>query len=302
MNRIRIILGLIILLMLSLFIGALFFTIYFPRPTTYSVHVKTEIVSVETVDQNGLGFDIPTSMIYFNTGDSLAVNEGYINVDGRVSMTIERVSKRLLLMSFEAKSSDQSVGSLVLADGKKFELSTYDVISIQNFDEQLLDKGAIVIPVYGQIKVGRNVGLSGALSDYGVLKSGEISMIGKSFLPNRYFEADKYNLLLGDEVIFENTSSEASGLVYIGDGDHLLVNYRIVAKTAWIKKPGAVDNETRFKISATLLNRFLKDQLFQTISLAIAFLIGLFSLAEFIRKAHQFLSNSNLINPKKKGL
>ncbi|MEO9484580.1 MAG: hypothetical protein ABJG47_14075 [Ekhidna sp.] len=296
--RIRIIFSLTIVLVVTLFMILLVITAYSPRPTTYSVNAITEIVEVQTSDQIGVQFDLSGATIYLDDADSIYIHNGFLALNKNVKFTVEWISDELVIFSFDKNDASRTIGAITYGNDRSVDLHRDDIISIQELTLNRMTNGAIIIPFLGDVKAGRNVGHLGAYSDYGVLKSGEITMIGKSIWQNKYFEADKYELSLGDEVLMYDAQSEASGLIYIGDEGGLRVSYRIVALKAWIKKPGAVDNETKFQISTSLLNRFLNDQLFKTLSLTIAFLIGLFTLLEFIRKTYSSFFES--MNAKKK--
>jgi hypothetical protein len=273
-------------------------TAYNPRPTTYSVNVNTEIAKVTlSLDTQ---FGIYGATLFSNNKTPLKIESGFLKLKENTVLIIEWISEDIITFTLKNPNKSEALGSLDFGDEDTVFIFNEDNISFQYMSEFRLTHGSIIIPFRGSIRVGKNVGHQGTFNGYGILKSGEISMIGKSLFQDRYFDAGKYQLSLGDEVIINSeTESESSGVIYIGKENALLVNYRIVAQKAWIKKAGAVDNDAKFQISTSLLTRFVKDQLFKTLSLTFASLIGIFTLAGFIKKIY---SNSLLSLQKKKAL
>lgn len=267
----------------------LYAIVFDPISSTFNVTVSTERITFETKDGNGSRLILDSvevagldSVIYQNFS-------GSFEIERSCNVRIERVSFGPLIVTVTAKKGnsagklyDSYNGDLVYSLPSFAEFIVYDV------QKRCLEGGTIVLPVDGDVILGRAIDLEIFGESTALLRSGELAITGTSSLIKENFEAGNAQLHLGDQLVFEGIKDKAFGFVTINENSGIQAAYRVKADRARILKPGPKEENGGYTIEATILDRFLHAALFQSISLFFAVMLALTSIITFVIDFYNF--------------
>lgn len=266
-----------VLIVLGLFLASTFvfvIAINIPIPTTFNVAVTTERIEYRTIDNNNSRIPLNNITIYNYLGDCLGLYNGSFEINKGAIVLLERVSMGPLLIQIKGHD-DESAGTFYSDNQDEIEKKA------ENFVEFFVDDPSkrnnngetILIPISGEVILGRTVNYESYSSSTALVKSGSITMVGKSLFGNQFFESGTYNLNIGDRFEIDMPQSKAYGFAVVNEESAMKVAYRVVGKKGKILTPGPVDEGSGYFISTSLLSRFLYDSFFQGISWSFASLI-----------------------------
>lgn len=285
-TAIRFLLGLILLIAFFKVMQAVFFD---PITTTFNVTVNTERIEYKTLDKNNSRLILYDAEI---TGvDSIVFEKfnGTIDLNVNTNVIIERIASGPIIITME-NQSEKSIGKLYNGDDGELIYTGGDFLEVyvDNLDKKIRQGRTFIFNIDGDIKLGRSVNLEIFDESTALLRGGQVKMIGNSEFSNNYFEAGTRELNLGDRLIFDEIQYKAFGFVTINENPGMSAAYRVISKEARVIKPGPQNEESGYRISASLLDRFLKDRFFQAISLVFAALLAIMSVLTFFMDSIQF--------------
>jgi hypothetical protein len=249
--------------------------------TIFNVTANTERLEFTVSDNNNSSWnfngvnilDVYGNYLYKKFSGSIVLSANSTiridrNASGPAFITIEnQKSNKLCLIKSDLDLSIKEIRAKFLE---------IEVDSIQDKSSKGITH---VLPIKGVVKLGGDTDYEINGESTAVLKEGIVSMQGiSSIRKNEYFRAGTEPLNLGDELLFRHNPI-AIGFVLIGERSGLEVSYRVEAREAVIIRPGY--EKSGYKISATLLDKFLNDRSFQTISLLTGVIIVLITLLTF---------------------
>ncbi len=270
---------------LNVAIISLCFIFFFaPITTIYNITAQTEKVEYQTIDKNNSRFSLYNAKLINYDGEVIhEAFEGSFEINNNVKVSLERISNGPIIIS-AVNDNNKSVGKFYDGyDGSLvYKADDYIDIIITGIDSLLNEGTSFVFPVSGLISIGRSVDLEIFGETTPLLREGDITMTGYSTINGQYFEAGNEQLFLGDYLTFEEQDEKAFGFITIDENPCMKAAYRVHAKVAKIIKPGPKDVNSGYAISASLYDRFVKDRLFQGISLLFASLLVITTIATFV--------------------
>lgn len=272
---------------LALFIGLIclcFIFFFAPITTIYNITAQTEKVQYETIDKNNSRFSLYNAKLINYDGDVIdEAFEGSFEIKPNVNISLERISSGPIIIS-ASHNKNGSVGKFYNGyDGSLiYTAGDYIDIIITDIDSLLSEGTSFVFPISGLVNIGRSVDLEIFGETTPLLRYGDITMTGYSTFNGQYFEAGNKKLFLGDYLTFEDQEEKAFGFITIDENPCMQAAYRVHAKVAKIIKPGPKDVNSGYAISASLYDRFIKDRLFQGISLLFGSLLVITTIATFV--------------------
>ena len=252
--------------------------------TLFNITAHTEIVAFQTAKKPISRYNLNNASVYvtddFSFKNIYTSFNGSLELNKDVHVKIERMSQGSIILELEGLN-EEPIGNLYDSNNAQVYTATdYMLIEIHKVDSLLNSGKSIVFPLSGFVELGKSVDVEIYDETSPVLRTGDITMTGyTNFGGGKYFEAGSEKLYLGDRLEFKN--AEAIGFVAVNDNPALQVSYRIEAEEAVIIKPGPKSNNSGYRISASIYDRFINDQLFQGISLIFASLIAIMSLLDF---------------------
>lgn len=261
-----------------------------PIPTTFNVTVKTERLEYTTLDNNNSRLPLINFFAYNYNGDSLGLKNGSFQISRGSNVLVERVSNGPLLIQIKG-ANNKKAGVFYSENQDEIEKEAENFIEFVVANPSLRNKDGetILIPVSGDVVLGRTINYESYYSSTAMVKSGTITMIGRSLFGNHFFESGIYNLNIGDQFVIDNPQSKAYGFVTINEESGMTAAYRVVGKKGKILTPGPVDENSGYFITTSLLSRFLYDSFFQGISWSFASLILIATVIPFLTDLEELL-------------
>ncbi|MBT8316914.1 MAG: hypothetical protein HKP59_04765 [Lutibacter sp.] len=276
----KVILGILFIV----FVGIVLFIFFVPITTTFNITVDTERISYETLDKNNSRLIVMEAEIADEDAILSTNFSGTIDLNAGVKVTVERIAFGPISIIIESLNS-KSIGKIYNGqDGELFhEATDYLEVYIYDVSEKTVKGQTYIFSIDGKVNLGRSVNLEIFGESTALLRNGDVKMIGKTFLSDDYFEAGSKELNLGDRLVFDKIQSKTFGFVTINENPGMSAAYRVTAKEARVIKPGPQNDTSGYMISASLLDRFLKDRMFQGLSIFFGFLVIITTLITFVK-------------------
>ena len=283
---------LVVLILLPIF---LIIIIICPVPSTFSISVKTELIKFETIDDNNSKIPLYNVKQLNNYNETTYQKEridGTFEVADSTVTSIERIANGDVFITIESLSG-KSVGTFYSADGDEIneqagEFVEFYIDSIVN----RVDRGeTIIIPVTGKIDIGRSINYEIHGNSTAIVRSGKVTVIGKSIFGGNYFKSDSYDLNIGDQFSVKNPKSKAYGFVTINEESGMAAAYKIIGKRGSIITPGPIDDNSGYEVSTSLLSRFLNDPIIKGVLLAFAILGTMATVLPIFQEVYKRKSN-----------
>lgn len=290
MKRIKKVLGLIILLFALFVLFKVLQSIFFdPITTTFNVTVQTELIEYKTLNKNRSRLVLYDALIEDDNGIVSDNFNGSIDLEVGVYVTIERVAYGPILIRIENEDGG-SIGKLYREneDNPSHKGEDYLIVSISNIEEKVAAGQTFIFNISGDIETGRSINFEMYDQSTALLRGGQVKMIGSSRWSKNLFEAGTRELNLGDQLVFDDPETEAFGFAMVNENAGMNAAYRVDSKEASVIKPGPQNQGSGYKISASLLDKFLKDRFYQAISILFATLIAILTILTFIIDVVQF--------------
>lgn len=202
---------------------------------------------------------------------------GSLELRDSVKVLIERVARGPLWISVRSDRPERSIGTFYRPTGEVDRAAPGQVdIFMTNLPTRADSGRTVLLALFGDVWIGRPVGVNTAGST-SVVRSGSVSMIGRTLFSGEPFEGGTVSLGAGDQVVAEPEPSPARGFVVADERSAIAVAYQVVGRRVEITRPGG----GTFPVTASLLDRVVRDRLSQSVSLAFAGLVALISVASF---------------------
>lgn len=252
-----------------------------PQQITFNISVNTELISIKSKDTLNPRIPLHNMELYtskFDTTPKINNFNGSIEVSENSTITVERILNGPISIII-SREDTLSVG--VLFD----EFDNLSPTKLKNFvefyssvpNDKFGRNQNIIIPIFGQVTLGRTVYYETYNSPTSLMKSGEIKMISPTFFGGRFFESGKFELNIGDQFFTESIGkkgSKAYGFIAINNQKPgMIATYRVVGKKGYISIAGPKDKEHKYFISSTIMSKFLNDPLFKVIGWFSTFMI-----------------------------
>lgn len=251
--------------------------------------VNTEYIHYQIREKNNSRFifeDVEVtgldSVIYKNFNGSFELSND-------VKVTIERIAFGSAVITIE-KAKDSSTGKLFNGvDGKLLsQTPSFVEFIIDSLSERAGRGQTIILPIDGDVTIGRSVDMEIYGEGSSILRSGNISLTGQSQIFSEEFDANSQELLLGDQLKFDAVTNKAFGFVTLNENPGIQAAYRVKARRARILKPGLREIDGGKVIRARPLDRFLHASSFQFLSLLFGCIIVIINIISFFMDSIDF--------------
>src|ERR1700676_2298178 len=222
-------------------------------PTTFDVNARTETLTLLNNTGRWLDLALRNALLVPREAFSPEIPfSGRVSIAPSAEVHVERFALGPLFITCRQQLEAAPVVRLV-ADGSTtpMDLAETTVFRVDQVPARMLGGGVIVIPLTGQITLGREV-IAGGLNS-GVLRDGRIDVIGHSLLGNSRFDAGSTQLDLGDIVTVEG-EDPFPALVEVNEQPALSISLRAVAKRALVRRFGAQGYELNTSVAARVLH------------------------------------------------
>lgn len=272
----------ILLSLISLLPIVLIVLLSIPIATTFNVSVQTELVTYEVTDAVNSKLPFRNAIKYNIDGDSIGVFEGDFKASVGATINVERIAHGPLSVQIVGKDNS-SAGSYYspYTDFKTSDAPNFIEFVISNINDGVNEGVTHIIPINGEVTLGRNIAYETYGNSTALLRQGEVVVIGKSLLSNNYYKSATYDLNVGDEFRIIEPQSKAYGFVTINENSGMTVAYKVIGKEGRILTPGPRDNTSGYPIALSFLSKIENDSFFKGISLCIALLISLATIIPF---------------------
>lgn len=280
----RLVVILVTIVLFVLVLKLLHMVFFDPITTTFNVTVNTERIDYTTIDKNNSRLILASAELA-DMDSILSENfEGTIDLNSNVKVTIERIAFGPISIIIESDIAE-SIGKVYNGnDGKLFHIAK-DFLEIYIYDivKKTEEGQTFIFSIDGDVNIGRSVNFEIFGESTALLRDGEVKMIGKTKFSNDFFEAGSKQLNLGDRLVFDKIQSKTFGFVTINENAGMKAAYRVTSKEARVIKPGPQGENNGYTISASLLDRLLKDRMFQGISILFGALITFIQIFPFLK-------------------
>jgi hypothetical protein len=245
-----------------------------PRTTTFNVTAETERVEM-TLDQ------APPSRWNF---EAVAIKDGDLVIDpsyrgdlelaAATQVIIERIAAGPLRIFVQCLAQCTSGGRLIpLDDGVRTALPKQFDLEVNDPEERARRGQTIVLPLSGRVRVGRTIGIeTGATT--AMLRSGRVTMLGRSVFRHNVFEAGGLSLEAGDQFV---VTGESVGVAVVDERPALTAAYRVIATSGQVVRPGGGG----YRVAASTLGQLFNDELFLALSALFALSAGVVEVIGF---------------------
>lgn len=256
-----------------------------PVSTTFNVTARTERLEMNVTERPISRWYLDKADIFEDYNSSHEEFRGSIELAHPVTVMMERVAYGDLWIHIECIPSPGAVeechSGILYSETEERIDSLKSVVDIYFTGiRDRADKGeTILLPVSGEVMVGRTSGIetSGTTA---ILRSGKVSMLGRSVFRSTAFEAGNAELNLGDRFHVTDIDPDSTTLGFaLADQDPgLTAAYRIVGSAGSVTRPGG----GMYTVTTSVFQRFLSDTVFRVLA-------GLLILSATIAQLGSFL-------------
>ena len=257
--------------------------------TTYNVTATTEFIECYSERKPISRINLKNSSLFtlkededlFITEKQLAARfNGTVELADSVHIKLERVARGSLLVEIERENGGVVAWLRNIGDVESLPVDDILFIEVKEIDSLLNANQTIIIPINGEVSLGRSVDIESPGESSLIVRGGDITMTGYTKFTNSSFAAGSERLFLGDRLVFDD--KHAIGFVSVNNEPAIQASYRAIGKEARIIKPGPKDMNSGYKFSASLFARFKYDKIFQTISILFGIVLTLTSILDFL--------------------
>ena len=224
----------IIALALMVALGATFY----PRPITFNVISKTEILSA-TVSQGARSrWQLSGVQLQRNCEDEAVEFTGSLELAASTRIQIQRITTgpmRILLVS----ESNDGAGDLYDNEEEFLEtLADCSTIVVHNLRERAEKGETLFLPITGEVEIGHEVRFQ-TTSSSPLLKSATISMLSQPLVGKSHFDVGKIQLDMGDVFTVKDPITSAFGFVLVDASPGMSGVFRLKGTTGQVIRFGA---------------------------------------------------------------
>lgn len=246
-----------------------------PSRTTFNVTATTERVRM------WFGAERPVSRWQLDDveleeqGQRATKFSGSLEFADSVDVIIQRVAMGELWISARSRRPTRSVGRYYgVGDVPLGDAPDAINIYVPDLPARANAGRTVILAVFGDVELGLPLGINTAGSG-ALLRSGKVSLIGRSAVRGDPFQAGAVELDAGDAVRVSDPEGAAVGFVVADERPALTAAYYVRGRTMQVTRPGG----GTYPISASGFQSLTHDRLSQVVSGVFALLAALVSLA-----------------------
>ncbi len=280
--------------------------IYISDDTTFNVTANTEQIEFRTFESDHIRISLDNVII--NNYDTILDNNyiGSFEIEDSSKVIIERIANGPLYIMVTGNKHNNAGVFYDTLGNFNHDAENFVEFYFANPTKGVFENQNIIIPISGEVILGRSVFYQTYFSPTSLVKSGKVTMISKSLFRNNYFVSGEHEFNIGDQFIVEGgKTSKAYGFVTINknsDVGGLIASYKVVGKKGRIITSGPREKNAGYFISATIVSRFLYDPVFKAVGWAFAILFGMATFVTFFNESTVLLQtySKKRKKPKKK--
>ena len=256
------------LVIAAAFTGAIVATLW-KLPTTFNVTARAESISMVTGDTPGLRWELDNVKL-IRDWDSVAVGyTGSLELQPKINVAVERIAHGPLKIRFWDPGSQTSVGTLFDEyDEPKEALGPRAVIIIDDIAGRTRRGANVVMAFAGEITLGRSVGVRAGADP--ILRSGTVTLLGRSVLTATPYEIRKITLDTGDRFSVKEPRGDSYGFLVADERPGITTVFRTVGKNGIVARFGS----RGYEVSMSIWSRIAKDNTIQGVWVAFGALLG----------------------------
>jgi len=211
---------------------------FYPRPITFNVISKTEILSA-TVSQGARSrWQLSGVQLQRNCEDEAVEFTGSLELAASTRIQIQRITTgpmRILLVS----ESNDGAGDLYDNEEEFLEtLADCSTIVVHNLRERAEKGETLFLPITGEVEIGHEVRFQ-TTSSSPLLKSATISMLSQPLVGKSHFDVGKIQLDMGDVFTVKDPITSAFGFVLVDASPGMSGVFRLKGTTGQVIRFGA---------------------------------------------------------------
>ena len=243
-------------------------------PTTFSVNAVTERLEITTSDVPNSRWIFSKAKLRQEENEDPRIVTGALSLESGVSIIMERISFGSLKIQIQNIKGEESIGKFY-GENDEFQenFGKLVVFVIDDILQKAKNGESFVFPIKGSIQIGREPRFETRLS-VPILRSGKVSMVGRTLLGGKSYMSDSIALQVGDRFVVEQPHGESSGFVVLNERPGINAIFRTVGKKGSILRFGAKG----YEIHTSLLDRLFNDSVLQGLWATFAFVLGYVSL------------------------
>lgn len=281
-----------------------------PYESTYSLDATTETLELKVVDNNNARILLYHANLYGYDDELVTQFKGTLELMPSTTVIIERSGTANPTLNLTNQGT--KVGILYDQEGNRTDIQLGDYLDIiyTSFKDSLTDKGHnLLFNLDGFLKVGKNINRPNIDEIPAILRTGYVSVIGRSLISRTSYEGGKQQLYPGDLVTFchnhktlkDSISNKGFGLAIIDEKPGITVNYRINANRTRVFKTGPKQENSSYDFSVSMISQITMDRALQGFAMVLAAIVTLINIATFfldfgmysIAKKEEQKSNQN---------
>jgi hypothetical protein len=235
--------------------------------STFNVNASTEYAEVVADSFATPRWALDSVMLLRASGGRFAVFTGGLQFAPGVRVRVERVSNGPLRVIATGAGIGSGVATLFDADGEPLEELETVMFVVNDIAQRAATGRSITMPLLGRVELGHSPGEPGRA----LLRSGSVSVLGRSLLGQTRFSAGSTPLEPGDWFFVDRPFGPAAGFIRVDERPALTIVFRALGSAGTVRRFGS----TGFTVSASMRDRLLNDTLLQGIWLTTVVLIGL---------------------------
>jgi hypothetical protein len=236
--------------------------------TTFNITANTELARIVSDSLSMPAWQFPLrAAAYDQNGKRHIVRE--VQFAPAITIRVERVSLGPLRIVASGSDTAQIVAVLVDSlDMPVTEIHERLVLTVP-VPPNIGSRGlVIVMPFRGRVDLGS---AGSTETQAAMLRSGSVSILGRSALGSSRFEAGTSSLDPGDRFFVEHQYGPAIGFIRLDERPALTIVYRVLATKGLIARFGS----RGYTLGASMRDRLLKDRVLQGVWLTTVALVGL---------------------------
>jgi hypothetical protein len=239
---------------------------------TFSVAASTETITVNMADDITPRWYLDNVQTFFDDDPKGQVFSGSFQFAPGDVVVVERISFGPLRINISRAARDAAkIGELFSFDEQPVRSVNRSLtIRIENLD--LISKAGknVVLSFAGSVELGAKTYDTPEMS-VPVVRAGTLMMLGHNLLSKSLYNADTYNLTLGETLDLQRVTGPAFGFVVVDERPAMNVSFRQVAGSAEVVTlPG-----NGYEVDLSVWDRLKNDQTLQALWIISAFLFAI---------------------------
>jgi hypothetical protein len=259
-------------------LGVFLIFVYYRPSTTFNVTATSERVEmVSGAARPPSRWVLDNVQVAEGRGGTTLPFSGSFEIADSVKVLIQRVSTGTLWVNVRSARPGRSTGRYFSAAERPLRAAPDEVnIFVPNLSTRADSSRTVLLALFGEVWAGRPV-LVNTRGSTAILRSGKVTLIGRSIFGSDRFEAGSVELDAGDVIEVVDPDGPARGFVLVDERPALTVAFQAQGRRMTITRPGG----GTYPLSASVLQRIVRDRLSQAVSLLVAVLVAFTTLRPF---------------------